>query len=219
MNTSANMASRGTTGLERKRLSVEIAEARARSRAHWQRRLLPMMIGTVILALLAFLVLSFYQAWTVRASISAAPELDLRPVLESVTCTDSPIASGGKLQCLEWKVAVLLEQHTIARRYHQANLAMLVRTAVKYLGFLTGMLMSIVGAVFVLGRLTEASSRLAAQGAFGKFTIATVSPGLILAVLGTILMIATVMVNPPTEVNDVGVYLQPAATLSPSGTR
>jgi hypothetical protein len=34
-----------------------------------------------------------------------------------------------------------------------------------------------------------------------------VSPGLILAVLGTVLMIVTVFVNPPTDVSDAAVYL------------
>jgi hypothetical protein len=110
----------------------------------------------------------------------------------------------------------MLEEHTINQRYHQANVALLVRATVKYFGFLTGMLMSLVGAVFVLGRLTEASSKLAAQGAFGKFTIATVSPGLILAVLGTVLMITTVLTNPPTDVNDGNVYLNPPSQDSTS---
>ena len=205
----------------REGLKADLAAARAEARARWQRHLLPLMIFTVIVALFAFLALSLYQAWVVRESINAAPQLDLRPILDSVNCSDSSKTSV-RIQCPEWKVAALLEQHTISRRYHQANIAMLVRISVKYLGFLTGMLMSIVGAVFVLGRLTEASSRLATQGPFGKFTIATVSPGLILAVLGTVLMITTVMVNPPTEVNDVSVYLPPPAvtpSTSPNSTR
>ena len=188
---------------------LEAQRARAKSKARWQRLLLPVMIGTIIVATVAFLALSLFDTWSVRQRITDAPQLDLRNELAGLRCADATMSPAERGTCLEWKVAVLLEDHTINRRYHQANVALLVRMSVKYLGFLTGMLMSLVGAAFVLGRLTEATSKLAAQGPFGKFTIATVSPGLILAVLGTVLMITTVLVNPPTAVDDGNVYLHP----------
>ncbi len=198
----------------------EADRARPLSKAQWQRLLLPVMIGTVILATVAFLVFSLLDTWSVRRGIEAAPQLDLTSVLGGVNCSAATSTPPERGSCLQWKVAVLLEQQTINRRYHQANVALLVRVSVKYLGFLTGMLMSLMGAVFVLGRLTEATSKLGAEGAFGKFTIATVSPGLILALLGTILMIATVVVNPPTDVRDGNVYLRsPAADASSGGAR
>lgn len=196
---------------------VEVDRARALSKAQWQRRLLPIMIGTVIAAVVAFLSLSLLDTLAVRRRIEAAPQLDLAKVLEGVPCAEATSDPAGRGRCLEWKVAVLLEQQTVNRRYHQANVALLVRVSVKYLGFLTGMLMSLVGAVFVLGRLTEATSKLAAEGPFGKFTIATVSPGLILAVLGTALMITTVLVNPPTDVTDGNVYLRPSQSDAGAG--
>jgi hypothetical protein len=183
--------------------------SRPLSRAQWQRLLLPMMIGTVIAAMVAFLVFSLADTLAVRRRIESPPQLDLAGALARVNCDKAGTAGDVRL-CVQWKVAALLEQHTIDRRYHMANVALLVRVSVKYLGFLTGMLMSLVGAVFVLGRLTESSSTVGAEGAFGKFTIATVSPGLIMAFLGTVLIIAAVFVNPPTDVNDGSVYL-PAA--------
>ncbi len=188
---------------------ASVTHARAMSRAQWQRLTLPIMMGVLIVAMTAFLVLSFVQGMFVRRQIENAPQLDITPVLASVSCADAAATADVRARCLEWTVAVMLEQHTINRRYHQANVALLVRVTVKYLGFLTGMLMSLVGAVFVLGRLTEASSKLAADGVFGKFTIATVSPGLILALLGTVLMLTTVLSNPPTDVSDGNVYLNP----------
>ncbi|MEP6621843.1 MAG: hypothetical protein ABJE47_21140 [bacterium] len=190
---------------------LEANRAREKARAQWQRRLLPVMVGTLIVATIAFLSFSLYDTWSVRQRIDTPPALDLSTTLASVNCAASTNTPDERGACLQWKVAVLLEKHTIDRRYHQANIALMVRVSVKYLGFLTGMLMSLVGAVFVLGRLTETTSKLAAQGAFGKFTIATVSPGLILAFLGTILMIATLYVNPPTDVSDGNVYLNSPA--------
>lgn len=190
-----------------------------RARAQWQRRLLPTMIGTLILATIAFLSLSLFDTYTVRRGILAAPLVALDPVLAGVNCNAAGMTGVDRGNCVQWKIRVMLEQQTVNSRYHQANVALLVRVSVKYLGFLTGMLMSLVGAVFVLGRLTESSSTVAAEGAFGKFTIATVSPGLIMAFLGTILMIATLYVNPPTEVTDGNVYLlPPAAAVAPAAT-
>src|SRR5262249_36069082 len=177
------------------------------SKAQWQLKVLPIMIGVLIAAMVAFLVLTFVQGVAVSNAIQAAPRTDLAPVLSSMSCDAVGTDASLRAKCLQWKVAATLEQGTIDRRYHQANVALLVRVTVKYFGFLTGMLMSLVGAVFVLGRLTEATSKLAAEGPFGKFTLATVSPGLILALLGTVLMITTVLTNPPTDVVDGNVYL------------
>lgn len=189
----------------------EHRRARALAKSEWQRRLLPIMIAMTIFATAGFLFFSLLDNYHVRRDIEGAPQLDLTNFLASVNCAGDGVSVAQRDTCAHWKVAVLLEQQTINRRYHQANVALLVRVSVKYLGFLTGMLMSMVGAVFVLGRLTEATSQFAAEGAFGKFSIATVSPGLILAVLGTLLMITTVLVNPPTDVSDGSVYLSMAS--------
>jgi hypothetical protein len=191
------------------------ASARAEARARWQRRLLPTMIGTLILASIAFLALSLVDTYTVRRGILDSPRVELGPVLDAVNCGAAGMSGVDRGNCVQWKIRVMLEQQTINRRYHQANVALLVRVSVKYLGFLTGMLMSLVGAVFVLGRLTEASSTLAAEGTFGKFTIATVSPGLIMDFLGMLLMRETLYDNPPTDVTDGNVYLLPPAAPAP----
>lgn len=188
-----------------------LAREQLRATLKWQHRTLPMMIGVLVAAMVAFLALSFWQGYAVRRDIENAPQLSIAPTLASINCPDTA-AQDAHARCLEWKVAALLEQHTINRRYHQANVALLVRVTVKYLGFLTGMLMSLVGAVFILGRLTESTSTISAEGAFGKYTFISASPGLILAFLGTVLMLTTVLTNPPTNVNDGNVYITPLPT-------
>lgn len=186
------------------------------SRAQWQRALLPVMTGTVLLAMAAFLAFSLLDTWSVRRGIENAPRLDLRADLAGVDCAKATYSPHERGECLRWKVAVLLEEHTVNRRYHQANVALLVRVSVKYLGFLTGMLMSLVGAVFVLGQLRDPGSKLAVEGSGLKGALDTSSPGLILAFLGTLLMLATVFVNPPTDVSDGNVYLNaPAEQVTP----
>jgi hypothetical protein len=177
------------------------------ARAAWQLRLLPLMTVLLTVASTAFLVVSLVQTNRVRAQIESAPSLELPPELAGLSCIGPGLTAGQQQGCVRWKVLVKLEAYTIARRYHQANSALIVRAWIKYLGFLTGMILAIVGAVFILGRLTEASSHLAAEGTFGKFSLDTVSPGLALALLGTVLMITTVLINPPTGVTDAPVYV------------
>ena len=192
-----------------------LAREQLRALVRWQRRTLPIMIIVLVSAMLTFLALSFWQGYAVRRDIENAPQLSIAPTLASISCPDTA-ARDAHAHCLEWKVAALLEQHTINRRYHQANVALLVRVTVKYLGFLTGMLMSLVGAVFILGRLSDPSSTVSAEAAGVKGTIVSASPGLILAFLGTVLMLTTVLTNPPTNVNDGTVYITP---LSAAGTK
>lgn len=177
------------------------------SRGAWQLKLLPLMTAMLVLVTLAFLILSFVEANVVRSEIRASPRLELAPALAQLNCNATTTTVSEHQDCARWQLLALLEAHTIQQRYHQANVALILRGSIKYLGFLTGMILSVIGAVFILGRLTEAASHLAAEGSFGKLSIETVSPGLILAVLGTVLMLVTVFVNPPTEVSDAAVYL------------
>jgi hypothetical protein len=177
------------------------------SRALWQLRLLPTMTALLVITTAAFLLFSLYQTNYVREQIRTGPLLDLAPELDALNCTSPGTTLDQQRSCVETKVLLRLEAYTIAHRYHQANAALLVRAWIKYLGFLTGMILAVVGAVFILGRLTEAASHLAAEGTFGKLSIQTVSPGLILVLLGTILMITTILVNPPTDVSDAPLYV------------
>jgi hypothetical protein len=165
------------------------------------------MAVVLTLASVAFLIVSLLETNQVRAQIASAPTLTLPAEVARLSCVGPGLTAGQQQACVRWKVLVQLEAYTIARRYHQANAALIVRAWIKYLGFLTGMILAIVGAVFILGRLTEASSHLAAEGTFGKFSVDSVSPGLILAVLGTVLMITTVLINPPTGVTDGPIYV------------
>src|SRR4051812_47147837 len=74
--------------------------ARALSKAQWRRLLLPMMIGMVILAALAFLTLSLIDTWSVRRSIASAPALDLSRDLASVNCRDATTSAAEHALCL-----------------------------------------------------------------------------------------------------------------------
>jgi hypothetical protein len=118
-----------------------------------------------------------------------------------------PHAQRAHVDFLQWKTLVLLEQDAMNMRYQQINATLLLRTWTRYTGFLVGMVLALVGAFFILGRLREETSQLSGESGGFKFALVTSSPGVILAVLGTILMVVTLVVKFDFEVQDRPVYL------------
>lgn len=81
----------------------------------------------------------------------------------------------GDTAYLRFKILALLEADALHRRYHQANATMLARVWTRQLGFLTGMILALVGAAFVLGRLQETTSTVGIETKVAKASIACAS--------------------------------------------
>ncbi len=173
----------------------------------WQKKLLPVMIGVLVVLTIFFFVASFVQLYYLHTRIEKSPALDLEPALalleKNVTSN-----SQQRLEYAKWKALAILEGHALQRRYHQTNVALMARIWKNYLGFVTGMILALVGAAFILGKLKEPKSKLDAESNLWKFSMTTASPGLLLALLGTILMITTIFVHTKIEVIDRPVYLE-----------
>jgi hypothetical protein len=133
------------------------------------------------------------------------PQLDLAASL---------VAEGERLP-LELRARLLLESDLVERRYRQANSVILARLWTRYLGFLTGMVLALVGALFVLGRLQEPATQVRAEAGDIKAVIATSSPGLVLAFLGAILMAISLVVEFEVETRDASTYLERIAPAMP----
>jgi hypothetical protein len=67
------------------------------------------------------------------------------------------------------------------------------------MGFVTGMILALLGAFFILGKLQESSS-ITSQDA--RLTVTRASPGIVMALLGVTLMIVTISVNHRIEFSD-----------------
>jgi hypothetical protein len=180
------------------------ASAQQRREA-WQGRLLPLMIGMLIAAAAFFAVMSVVE---LRAFYD---RVEQRPLALASVFTDfeqhAPPVGRAEPAYLRFKTLALLEADALYRRYHQANATMLARVWTRQLGFLTGMVLALVGAAFVLGRLREDASRIEAELQGAKAVIASSSPGLVLAVLGTVLMGVTLAVPFGVETRDKATYL------------
>jgi hypothetical protein len=141
-----------------------------------------------------------------------------------VTLTAAPVALAAdarfedRLAAARFRSVTELEIDALARRYHQANVLLMARVWVTYLGFVTGMILSLVGAAFILGRLQEPVSELGAQAPQVSLTVKSASPGVILVGLGTLMMIVATLTNHRIEVSDNPLYLRGSVVeTAPSG--
>ncbi|HEX5727650.1 MAG TPA: hypothetical protein VFX98_19415 [Longimicrobiaceae bacterium] len=177
------------------------AAARVREEARWQRRVLPIMAGMLLFLTLAFLVMSVWQMERVQREIASQSRLDSLVIRE--------LAGGGAEQGAEmaqFRAVLALEATAMQRRYHQAGLLLLTRIWTRYMGFITGMIMALVGCAFVLGKIHDPEAELKGSGGGAWLALRTSSPGVILAVLGTVLMSIASAVRTEVAVQDVPVF-------------
>jgi hypothetical protein len=94
----------------------------------------------------------------------------------------------------------------------------MARIWITYLGFVTGMILSLVGAAFVLGKIRESASELSIKGPQWAVSLMSASPGIILAVLGASLVVVALVIHHPIETADAPLYLRagPAQIASPA---
>jgi hypothetical protein len=104
---------------------------------------------------------------------------------------------------------VTLEQDAMQLRYRNVNAVLLLRTWTRNMGFLVGMVLALVGAFFILGKLKVDPTEVSGEGAGFKVAVASSSPGIVLALLGTALMAITLVVKFDFEVGDKPVYILP----------
>lgn len=188
--------------------------AEARRVERWQLRLLPfMMVGIAGMALF-FFVATLVQFYYFQAR-ALQPSRDLSPIFASLEKAAPDITSA--VAYTQFRVAAALEEELIARRYQQVNNAMLARVWTRYVGFLTGMILALVGSIFILGKLRIDASQLGVTGQGVALSLSTTSPGIILAVLGAGLLALTIAIPFELKTTDVPVYLG-ARALAPAAS-
>lgn len=175
-----------------------------RRREAWQGRLLPLMVGMLVATALFFAVMSVVELRALYPRVEQRP-LDLGTSFAAFEAAQPAVR--GNYDYLRFKTLALLEADALHRRYHQATGTMLARVWTRQLGFLTGMVLALVGAAFVLGRLREDASSVELGSGNVRAAIASSSPGLVLATLGAVLMAVTLTVPFGIETRDLATYL------------
>lgn len=169
----------------------------------WQDRLLPLMVMMIVGMTLFFLVASIMQLESLNSAIQDTPKLDLSKIIESQTKTTDERAD------VRLRAYLTLEANIIDRRHHEASVSLMARIWTRYMGFITGMTLSMIGAAFILGRLSSGSSALSGEMGGIAIELQSASPGLFMIVLGAVLMIVTITNHPRINVVDRAVFVTP----------
>lgn len=177
-----------------------------RELAAWRKRLLPFLIVAITLMALFFFVTSLLQVGRLGEAVAYHPNDRIAAAL-ALYETKQP----QDAEYVRWKALVLLEEAALDHRYAQVNATLMLRAWTRHLGFLTGMILALVGSIFIVARLSEAETQLKSDAGGVKLAIVTSSPGIVLAVLGTVLMVVTLTVDFQFTTNDAPIYLGPAA--------
>ena len=173
----------------------------------WRERLLPFMVRFLVVFAAFFLLASLAQLLYLQSHIRSAPHNSFDDIYTLLTPT-TEISGDERMALLGARVALELESHALARRYHQANAQLMARVWMRYLGFLTGMTLSLVGAAFILGQLQGPKSTLQGKTGLIEISVKSASPGILLATLGVILMVTTIVTRHLVDVKDAPVYIQ-----------
>lgn len=174
----------------------------------WQKKLLPWLIIMPSVLMLLFVYLATRQMQRFNTVIDAKSESVIEKMIQSPS--DSALSNNlkGNMDYIRWITLARMEEKSLDRRYSQGGLLLASRIFTKYLGFFTGMILAIVGAVFIIGKLQESSSDI--EGAMGdqmKLKIVSSSPGIIFGVLGTVLMLSTILQHAEIELKDQPLFL------------
>ena len=165
------------------------------------------MLGGVALMALFFFVSTFIQLGRLNEAVAFAPDTRLEATLSSIDARIAEMPGPEGTELLRWKTMVLLEADVVRHRYAQVNATLMMRAWTRHIGFVTGMILTFLGALFILTKLSEAQTQLGGEAAGAKATLATSSPGIVLAVLGTALMLVTLTADFRYGTSDAPVYL------------
>lgn len=179
----------------------------------WQARLLPFMVAILLLLTVFCCAANLYQVHVVQGHIQQAHEVDLAPSF-SILKVNGNETAADRLAFARWQSLAMLESSALESRYHEAGLMLMTRIYIVFLGFTTGMVLALVGATFILGKLREPASTMDAEGAKGKVSFASTSPGLMLAFFGMVLMLATIWAKTEVSVTDKSLYTSGPTALS-----
>src|SRR5258705_527544 len=137
----------------------------------WQRRLRPFMELALAGLMLFFCAASVLQYRDLVQRVDNSPSYEPPPGLTSALNSDP-----------RWASLVALETSALDRRYRQANILLLSRVWTRQVGFATGMILALVGAAFILGKLNTDTTELTTEAPGWKGSLKSSSPGLVSSV-------------------------------------
>lgn len=170
----------------------------------WQRKLLPVMVTALGLLSLYFIVVSTIQFRWLQDHIADEHSATMAGILADLAPTN---ASPAQVQTHQFHVLTSLDLYALDRRYHQANMMLMSRAWTRYMGFVTGMVLSLIGAAFVLGKIRDPGTRVeGGRDARRWVSFESASPGLVMGFFGLILMVVAMMVQVTMDMTDAPLF-------------
>jgi hypothetical protein len=171
----------------------------------WQRRLLPFMTRFIVVMAAAFFVFSGIHIYQVTRFIQMEDGQNIRSVIQAEIAR--PTGQAPTATEITEHSLLLLEADALDRRYHQGGGLLMSRIWSRQLAFITGMVMAFVGAVFILGKLSESTTDVSGGTGEWKVAISSASPGIILSFFGTVLLVASLFVRANLDISDGPAYI------------
>jgi len=204
------MGSQGAAPVEEASIPLDQADVKAVSLvAHdpelvkWQKRLLPLMTVFVIVLASVFFLLSTRTLANVDKFVEAEHG-ELHEQINTIINTRQAETPDDVIR----RGLLILEADALDRRYHQASALLMSRIWAKNLAFMTGMILAFLGAIFILGKLSESPTAVGGGGSSWKISITSASPGILLAFFGTALVALSIVVRENIDVHDGNAYLR-----------
>jgi uncharacterized membrane protein YidH (DUF202 family) len=177
----------------------------------WQRRLIPLMAGMVVIAALFFAFVSIREFDQLKDMLRAPPSGV--PALVERLDRVAAATPAERLELIDRQARLTLEAEGVARRYQQSHAIILGRLWTRFMAFITGTILALVGAAFILGKLREPVSEISGGGGGAQASIRSASPGIVLATLGTVLMLAALFAYFDVRTTDTPNYMAPEAEI------
>jgi len=163
------------------------------------------MTWSIALIAITFVSLSVFDLLALRSSIGDQSASEVRAQIDEQFKAQK-VGFATPDQMLQQSL-VMLEAAALEKRYHQANALNMSRTLTKHLSFVTGAILALLGAVFILGKMAENTSQVSGGAPGWRLTFTSASPGVILAFFGTAIIIVSLWVQSAITVEDRPVYV------------
>jgi hypothetical protein len=160
----------------------------------WQKKLLPFLVISISILSFAFIIFYFIHVHDIEKALENVPAF--QPSLQSKDNVTN-----------HWNDLKDLERFSILNRYYNARLMIRSRFLIISLSFLTGVVLSFVGSIFILGKFSEDLTTLEGGQEKINLKIASSSPGIILSLLGIIIIITAILSKVEVHVSDTPLFI------------
>ncbi len=165
-------------------------------------RIVPVVIVIPVFFLILFIVVSMLQLRDINSRIEEGQSQAVKEMVSHMPGKDTLTEAYRQFLAL-----ASLEEESLGERYRQGHYSLVSRSFKQYLGFFTGIIMVIVGSLFVLLKLRENIDSVVSRGEGWKFSLVTNSPGVVFGIVGAVLISIASTTNDKISVRDSGLYL------------